>query len=265
MQPGEQVSVFNDGLGRAVEQLTYLYNSRGRYWYDTNPNLRRTVEDRAQQFKADEIEFEIENRIRAGINRGDFAAVHTVFGISDDVPDNQEARLVILGPSETHKHAQENSPAIQQATTILNQRGNGPRIYRNMLVFVAPDKDLVEHLKSEVRYYLAWKSVLDDVEVLNLDALQKRHAEESKKSSDDTVKMRLQEAYSWLLVPVQVGTGPLEWDITRISGNKNIVVKATRSLKASDSLILKWAAAPLRMELDRWLWTESNHLQVKDL
>lgn len=103
------------------------------------------------------------------------------------------------------------------------------------------------------------------MEVLNLDALQKRHAEESKKSSDDTVKMRLQEAYPWLLVPVQVGTGPLEWDITRISGNENIVVKATRSLKASDSLILKWAAAPLRMELDRWLWTESNHLQVKDL
>lgn len=132
-----------------------VFKCRGRYWYNTNPNLRRTVEDRAQQYKADEIEFEIENRIRAGINRGDFAAVHIVFGISDDVPDNQEARLVILGPSEIHKHAQENSPAIQQATTILNQRGNGPRIYRNMLVFVVPDKDLVEQLKSEVRYYLA--------------------------------------------------------------------------------------------------------------
>jgi len=265
VQPGEQVSIFNDALGREVEQLTYLYNSRGRYWYDTNPNLRRTVEDRAQQFKVDEIEFEIENRIRAAISKGDFAAVHTVFGISDDVPDNQEARLVILGPAKNHKHALEDSPAIQQATVILNQRGNGPRIYRNMLVFVAPDKDLVEHLKSEVRYYLAWKSVLDDVEVLNLDAQQKRQAEESKKASDDIVKIRLHEAYSWLLVPVQSGTGPLEWDITRISGSENVVIKAARSLKSSDSLIVKWAPALLRMELDRWLWTESNHLQIKDL
>ena len=265
VQPGEQVSVFNDALGRAVEQLTYLYNSRGRYWYDTIPNLRRTVEDRAQQYKDDEIEYEIESRIRATISKGDFAAVHTVFGISDDVPDNQEARLVILGPDQTHKHALENSPAIQQANHILNQRGNGPRIYRNTLVFVAPDKDLVEHLKREVRYYLAWKSVLDDVEVLNLDAQQQRQAEESKKTSDDLVKMRIQEAYCWLLVPVQVGTGPLEWDITRISGNENIVAKAARSLKASESLILKWAAAPLRMELDRWLWVNADHLQIRDL
>ena len=123
----------------------------------------------------------------------------------------------------------------------------------------------MKELINDVRYYLAWKSVLDDVEALNLDAQQQRQAEENKQTINNDVNYRLQGAYSWLLAPIQVGTGPLEWEISNVRGNEDIATKAARSLIASEGLILKWAAAPLRMELDRWLWTKSNHLQVKEI
>ena len=40
-----------------------------------------------------------------------------------------------------------------------------------------------------------------------------------KEQSNDTVGMRLNEAYSWLLVPTQEGTDPIVWEATRISGS----------------------------------------------
>ena len=64
VQPGEQVSVFNDALSQLSDRLTYLYRQDRRYWYDTRPNLRRTVEERAQQYQDDEVEREIERRVR---------------------------------------------------------------------------------------------------------------------------------------------------------------------------------------------------------
>ena len=58
VQPGEQVSVFNDALSQLSDRLTCLYRKNRRYWYDTRPNLRRTVEERAQQLSDERVESE---------------------------------------------------------------------------------------------------------------------------------------------------------------------------------------------------------------
>ena len=63
VQPGEQVSVYNDVLGRLEARLTYLYSTGSRYWLDSAPNLRRTMEDRAAQVKPEAVEMEIEKRV----------------------------------------------------------------------------------------------------------------------------------------------------------------------------------------------------------
>ena len=68
VQPGEQIAVFNDALGSLQNSLAYLYTnpSGDRFWYDTRPTLRKTVEDRATQFSASEVEYEIERRMKNG-------------------------------------------------------------------------------------------------------------------------------------------------------------------------------------------------------
>lgn len=86
-------------------------------------------------------------------------------------------------------------------TDILNNRGNSPRIYRNMLAFLAPDHDLMTNLEQAVRFYLAWKSIKDDSEDLNLDAAQNRETQNNLNRANETVDARIKEAYSWLLVP----------------------------------------------------------------
>ncbi|OIQ11453.1 hypothetical protein [Neomoorella thermoacetica] len=132
------------------------------------------------------------------------------------------------------------SKAIAAAEEILNNRGSSPRLYRNMLAFVAPYRDYLQSLEQETRRYLAWKSVVDDTEALNLDAYQRRQASESLKRSDETVDLRVKEAYCWLLMPTQDGTNPIEGEATRISGGtESHIVKAAKRMRTTEQLILK--------------------------
>jgi predicted AAA+ superfamily ATPase len=270
IQPGEQISVFNDALSQLSDRLTYLYRKDRRYWYDTRPNLRREVELRAQQLPDDRVEAEIERRLREATRRerGDFKGVHPCPASSGDVHDEQEVRLVILGGSSMHKASDTNSDGINAAADILGNRGTSPRHNPNMLVFLAPDRDATEGLNQEVRRFLAWQSVERDHEALNLDAHQRREAAEGEKASNETVRLRLSEAYRWLLAPTRQVTngnvGALEWEITQGTGNSDsIAERASRRLCGAEHLIVKWSPALLKMELERWFWKDQPHVGLK--
>lgn len=265
VQPGEQISVFNDALGRLLDHLTHLYSGNKRYWFDTQPNLRRTVADRASRLEDPEVIAEAERRLRLIRGRGEFHAVH-VCPSSDDVPDEQEARLVVLALTDGHNQGKQESGAVKKAIEILDNRGNIPRQFKNMLVFVAPDSERAENLKHEIREYLAWKSVWEDRETLNLDAYQMRQAEENKERTNDTVNLKLQDTYCWLLSPIQDGTGPVSWTTVRMAtGNSNYIDEASKKLKDSEQLITKWSPAPLKVELDKWFWKDQKHISIKKL
>ena len=47
------------------------------------------------------------------------------------------------------------------------------------------------------------KSIWDELEQLNLDPFQSKQADTKRKNADDTVNVRIPEAYQWLLVPNQ--------------------------------------------------------------
>ena len=262
-QPGESVALFNDALGRLVDKLTHLYGGNRRYWYDTQPNLRRTMEDRAVKLEPHEVETEIVSRLRAIRERGDFTAVHAVFP-SADIRDDPEARLVILKFQDAHRANRGDSPAISAATEILDKRGNSPRTNRNMLLFVAADAEQVNALDQETRRYLAWTSIVEDADTLNLDAHQRNEAKRGAERSAEMLATRLNDAYSWLLVPTQEGTNAMTWEAMRIAGGQeNPVTKAAKKVRTSELLIARWSPELLRIELDRWLWQDAPHVSLK--
>lgn len=86
VQPGENIANFNDALSTLTSALAYLYTnpSGDRFWYDTRPTLRKTVEDRATQVSALDVEYEIETRLR---KEQPFAGIHICPSSSLDVPD----------------------------------------------------------------------------------------------------------------------------------------------------------------------------------
>lgn len=268
VQPGEQLAAFNDALRRMSNQLTYLYTDGSRYWYDTRPTVNRMAQDRAQNIHADLVYQEAIDRLRAvRYRREDFAAAHVAPPSSSEVVDEWRTRVVVLGPEYGHKrNGGSLSEAQEAAKDILENRGNSPRLYRNMLVFIAPDITNAQAWEQSLREYLAWKSIDDEAEPLNLDAQQRKQVASALKRTEETLLGRLQETYSWLIVPTQPEpTGPIDYQAHRISGQDSFYDRAARKLRQSELLIQRWSPDNLRMELDRYLWRDQPHLALKQL
>ncbi len=275
VQPGETTGTFGDALRRLGEQLTYLYADGSRYWFDTRPSVNRLAADRAERLPPDEVETEILSWLGPDKfkqkQRGDFAGVHPVTSPSGaDVPDDQAVRLVILPPNSPHRKSVDESAALQMARFILENRGSGPRIYRNMLVFLAADKNRVSELDAAVRQYLAWQSIDAEKEHLNLDTFQSRQVAKRLEEARNTVASRLMETYCWLLVPTQTvtdkGLTPVQWEEIRLTGNNaNLVERASRKLISQGLLNVQWGAVLLKKELDDYMWKDSPHIQVKQV
>jgi hypothetical protein len=185
-----------------------------------------------------------------------------------DVADEPSCRLVILPPGRTHLAKAADSPALALARELLESRGAGPRIYRNAVVFLAADKARLAELEQAVRYFLAWSSIVEDKEALNLDAFQRKQAETQKAHSDQTVTLRLPETYQWLLIPEQADPkGPVRWKEVRLQGQEALAARASRRMIAEEDLFLTMGGSRLRLEIERVpLWrAEGAHVGVKQL
>jgi predicted AAA+ superfamily ATPase len=272
VQPGESVATFGDALRRLTDQATYLYVDGNRYWVSTQPNVTRTAQDRSEQIlsEKDPVWEEITKRLnQQARRREDFCAVHAAPGSSADVPDDPTdgVRLVILGPQHPHSRLVSNSRAQQWAEDVLSHKGASPRYYKNMLLFLAPDKAKLETLEKITAQYLAWKSVVADKTTLNLDPFQQKQAETKCEDSDKSVDNLISEAYQWVLVPDQPDPqGGIEWSEIRIQGQDVPITRASRKLVHEEHLITTYAATRLCMEaLDPFLWRDGNHIDLKKL
>ena len=273
VQPGESIADFNDALNTLHGSLSYLYNNQNgtRYWYDTKPTLRKTSEDRASQVSDADVVVEIETRLRKLRRENPFSGLHICPVSSNDIPDEQAARLVILRPEDSFRRAngKDSGKALTTIVEFLNTRGTSPRVYRNMLAFVAPDQDKLRDLQTEVKRFIAWKSILSDKDDLNLDGGQLREAESSLNRSNSSVETRIKETYCWLLVPYidqYEDIKTIQWEISNLGGGDDeIVSKATKKMIQGEQIITTWAPALLKMSLDELLWKDSDDIAVKKL
>ena len=268
--PGESPATFGDALRRLAARATYLYQDGARVWYDTQPTVTKLAEDRAVELsrQPDKVALELERRLKDALRtRGDFERIHPLPQTSADVPDDYDARLVVL--SAEHPYAKEDrNPAQEAASTILETRGNAPRLFRNTLVFLAADKVRYQDLDDALRRHLAWQSILEEKVELNLDPHQAKQAEVQLKAADDTVAARLPETYQWVLAPEQATPrAPLEWKAIRLAGAGSLAERAAKRLRNDELLVLQLGGAMLRLHMDAVpLWRgEGDHVAVRQL
>jgi predicted AAA+ superfamily ATPase len=274
--PGETPAVFGDALRRLAGTATYLYQDGPRYWYSTQPTVTKLAEDRAELLKRDpdKVIKELEARIRADVTedkrekisrKGDFSRVHPLPQNPGEVPDDHDARLVILGID--HPYSKEaGNPAETEARLILGSKGSSPRLFQNALVFLATDKTRLQDLDEAVRRYLAWDSILDEQEKLNLSPSQVRQAETQRDSSETVIAARLPETYRWLIVPEQATYGsPVELKPIELRGSDALAVRAGKKLRGDSMLAVSLAPSVLRMHMDRVPLWRGDHVSIKQL
>jgi len=268
VMPGESPAVFGDALRRLAAAATYLYQDGPRYWYSTQPTVTKLAEDRAEQLKRDpdKVVQELDKRLRSDLHKmGDFHRIHPMPVSSADVPDDLDARLVVLGVDHAYSKDPDNA-AETAAKAIFETRGNAPRLFRNTIVFLAADKTRLQDLDEAVRKFLAWESILDERDRLDLSPHQVKQAETQKTAADGVVTARLPETYQWLLVPTQANPqAVVTWQTIRLSGQDAIAERASKKLRNNESLVVNFAASRLRMELDRVPLWRGNHVAIRQL
>jgi hypothetical protein len=268
-QPGESPGTFSDALRRLSNDATYLYVDGAQYWFSARPNIIRTAAGlAASSFHVDDADFEVRRRIQAIRPMGPFKGVHAFPDGPGDVSDDDDGvRLVVLPMTSPHIAGEALTPAISGATEILAQRNAGPRLNRNLLVFLAAHEARVTELREAVFTFLAWQSILEKRDAMNLTPSDVKLAESKIKETSDTINQRIIEAFQFVLVPQQeAGKREIVWHQSKPSGNGNLLERIGRKLESEERLISSYGGTRVRMELDRIpLWKERGDISVADL
>ena len=266
--PGESPAVFGDALRHLTKEATYLYQDGSRVWYSTQPTVTKLAKDRAAELERnpDKVHAELEKRLRGALrDQGGFSRIHALPRTPSDVPEDAASRLVVLSAEDPHNRTPE-SEAIGKARALLEMRGNAPRLYRNTLVFLAADRVRLQDLYGAVCRYLAWESILNEREELNLDPRQTKQAEAQKASDDESVRMQLPETWQWLLVPTQnAPDAAVEWKALSLKSAAGLAKRAYKRLVSEDMLVGALGPAILRKHMDEVPLWRGNHVEARQL
>lgn len=268
-QPGETPAVFGDALRHLSDKATHLYTDGSRYWFAMQPSVTRLAQERAEQLPEADVHAEMVKLMRAEcVQRSDFCAVHVAPDSPGDVADEDGVGLVVLGPRYPHSPKVQLSDATKRAQEILESKGAAPRRFRNMLVFLAPDRTALDTLDSAVRLMMAWGSIVRDSGALNLDAFQSSQAISKLQQSREAAQHRIYETFQWIVVPSQPDPqGGTQWRQVKVVTQGQLPERVGRKLKHEEQLLTEWAGVLLRREMDRVpLWPKgSGHIAIKQL
>lgn len=199
-------------------------------------------------------------------DRGLFDAIQIAPGSSSDVPDERGGvRAIVLGVAHSHT-GRDGSDAHTEAKDILMQRGSTPRVYRNMLVFLAAEQRQLDNLNSAMRSALAWAEIVKQTDRLNLTQSDEALAKSKVAEANETLRTRMKEAWCYLLYPVQDSAqADLTWTSAKIPAQDGLLARASKKLVSDEGLFSEFGPARLDRELQKYIWNDKSHLSLKDL
>jgi len=270
VQPGERPAIFGDALRRLTNQAKFMHADLGRYWYSMSASLNRIAADKAAQIETALVLMTIDSELGKYVNgladRGHFDAVQVSPASSAEVPDEAGGvRAVVLGVAHPH-NGRDGSEALVEAKDILMQRGSTPRVYRNMLVFIAADARQLDNLKDAVRASLAWGEIVRDTDRLNLTQSDSALAKAKLAEANETMKTRLKETWCFLHYPAQE-SAPTDWQWVsgKIPAQDGLLARASKKLVAEEGLLTELGPTRLDRDLQKYIWNDKPHLSLKDL
>lgn len=278
-QPGDQISIFGDALRELSERSAYLYREGDRYWFSTQPTLNRIADERANDFSDDDADTEIIAILRKEQgHKGGFHRVHAAPDNLIDVDDARAIALVVVPPAYPHALKSLDHTAAQRIVAdTLQRRGSGQRRFRNALVFAAPDESGLDTCREIARKYLAWKSIVDDSEMV--DTLTRAQFEDAKSrmaQSAEGLAQRVRSTWSHVLYPVPVhdggnGSGPAAgFELEHASAvnrapGKPIAQVVYDKLRGNSVIVDELGPETLMAELGKVWGEDKPHIEVATL
>ena len=260
VQSGENISSYNDAVSELKKELAYLYAEDSRVWFDTRPTLKRIAKGLEDDVKMCDVSEEVTRRLKRLMQgKEPFVLVH-VCPKSDDVPDDQNLRLVVLGLEGDKDSAME----------ILKTKMNQLRANRNMIVFLIPDGVQLDGVRSSARSYLAWSKLYTKGKDKGLDLRQMDEVKESLASLNNELDGLIVRAWNCVLSGhTEKGKNFDDIVLEELKLNDtdgDIVGNVAECLTKRGLLSDNWAAEHLSLTLKNLVWDASTEdIAVKTL
>lgn len=272
--PGDKIGNFHSALSALGSKSSHFYEADGRYWFDTSANITSEVRQREESLLQDNLFEEIENRLKKEAkswsqSKGSSIVVIAAPQSGADVLDIEDTRLVIIPPSVTEGPSEGAKEYVINTTSHIGE--SKARTFKNTVVYLAADERRLSELLDSVRKFLAWSSVYDDEEKLDLTSSQAAQAAQNADKWNTTVNDRLVDAYQWLLIPEdatdedKAAQRYIGVSKHKITGGQSIIGRAEDKLITLGKLNTTYAANVLLLAISRKLnqqWVEAGYISL---
>lgn len=258
VMPGDTVRNADSALALLQQRSAYIFQDGERYWLDVTPSLNRIASERAAALDAEDVEAAIVRRLhdRSGDPGHLFKSVIVAPDSGSEIPEDDETRLIVLGPDMPFSARSATSEARDAVIEMTKNRGATAREYRNTLLFLAPDNRRVEDLRSAMRAHMAWQGIRDDADRLDLRQEQMRTAAQRSDAENKRVDSLISEAWTTGLAPHQAGGSPvIEVRTFKLDASEaRLAARAEKGFARDDELVAgAYAPRVILMNLERYL------------
>ena len=268
--PGESPAVFGDALRRLAGAATYLYQDGPRYWYSTQPTVTKLAEDRAEQLKRDpdKVVQELERRLRADLRTRPATSAASIRCRSraQDVPDDLDARLVVLGIDHAYSKEPDSAAEARRQGDLRDARQHAAPLPKHARLPGGGQDAAAGPGRGGA-----------PVPRLGVDprregAAQPRSATGEAGRDPEDGRRRRRHGPAARDLPVAAGAGAEQrrrrqsnGRRCRLSGQDALAVRASKKLRNDELLVTGLAGTRLRMELDRVPLWRGDHVAIKQL
>jgi hypothetical protein len=270
--PADQINMFGDALRELAETSAYLYRDGDRYWFATTPTLNRLAAEKAQALEEREADAAISTLLQEDKPKAGFARIHAALDDPTGTDDTPTLGLVILDARAPHARGAE-SKALNQAADVLERRGSGQRLYRNVLLFAAAEEGRLSEARNAVRKWIAWRDIVKEADgTLQLPPAQKSEAVRKERESHDAARRAVRNAWTQLIAPTKPDTEGenvakgYELHVSPIqnAGDRSIAEAAYDKAVRDGSIAEKLGGKILELQLNRIIG-DNDHIPLRDL
>ena len=183
-------AIIDSAINLLNENLFYIHNTDGRYFFLNQANLQRMHLTKKESIDSNVV-VEAEKDLLAQILGKKKFDIFRWPEKSNDIPDTKKLKLIAVKDQDHLKK-------------FLDDYGESPRIYRNTVIFLAP-QDTERHVfENFIKAKIAWEHISND-NLLNLTKEQEKIVTEKIKTALKETKEYVRNLYRNVYIPTKDG------------------------------------------------------------
>ncbi len=186
-EPTIKIEHVDTVLDALAAHCYYLMREGKRYRFRLVPNLNKLFADRSQRVDEEHIEECVRAQIKELFTNSTLVMLFPEE--SEDVPDQPALTLVVLSPEHTRR-----DPATLTFLQALTERyGEEPRVFRNALIWVAPDDK--SGMYAEARVLLTWQDLQKEMQAETMPLLDAQDCDPVSMAEQIRINIEKAEAH----------------------------------------------------------------------